>query len=591
MQIVVRREDRMPAATTAPESLLRFGSFELDTRNGELRRNNAPVRLPPQPLKILVALASHAGELQTREEIRRLVWNGETFVDFELGLNYCVNQLRKVLGDDARAPHFIETVPRRGYRFIAPVQMLPRNGAVEVFATPSVAVLPFAILSSDESNAFFGDGLADEIITALTHIHGLRVTARTSSFAFRDKSEDVREIGACLGVSTLLEGSVQHVDGRIRVSVQLVNVSDGFHLWSRHYDRKDTDPFSIQDEISQAVAEALKVRLTPACVRRPTTNLNAYNYWLKALHYRNGEDLQALAKCRACLDHAIALDPFFPEPYITLADSLLGIAQFGIVRPCEAAVEGRRAIHKGLQLDDSSGELYALSGAYRGWIDFDWDGAQRDFSRALELTPASALAHTLYGTHCLVPTGRLTEAEHQLDLALELDPLSPIAHIELVRVLIWQRQFDRAQARMEAAFDLWPEHAFVKWFMGVAFYFQGKLEDALAFWRPAIQKIGPTPSGMGAIGMALGQLGRHGEAREMLAEMEERASYSYVPSLCRAQIHMGLGELDVALELLEHAVDERDSHLLDLPYKPTWDRIRADPRFNRLLSAMHLAAG
>lgn len=578
----------MPAATTNSHSVLRFGPFELDTRNGELRRDHALVRLPPQPLRILVSLASHAGELQTREEIRNLVWKGETFVDFELGLNYCLNQIRKALGDDAHSPHFIETVPRRGYRFIAPVQTLAKDGPGEMPAAPSVAVLPFANLSSNRSNAFFGDGLADEIITALTHVPGLRVTARTSSFAFRDKQEDVREIGARLGVGTLLEGSVQRFDNRIRVSAQLVSVADGFHLWSRHFDCKATDLFLIQDEISRAIADALKVRLTLSRVSRPTSNLKAYNCWLKARHFRYGENLEVLAKCRASLDEAIALDPQFPEPYISLAEYLLGISQLGIVHPCEAAAEGRKAIGKALELDDSSGELYALSGAYRGWIDFDWSGARADFDRALELTPASAQVRTLLAGYCLVPTGRLLEAEQQMELALELDPLSPLTHIELARILIWERQFERARARMQDAFELWPDQPFVQWFMGVAFYFQGELEDAVKFWRPAMQRIGSTPAGTGAIGMALGQLGRHEEARQMLAEMEERSNYSYIPSLCRAQIHVGLGEFDAALGLLERAVEERDPHLLDLPYKPTWDCIRADARFNWLLGRMHL---
>lgn len=579
----------MPSTSTGSGPILRFGVFELDTRRGELRRDNALVKLPPQPLKILVSLASHPGELQTREEIQNLVWKGETFVDFELGLNYCLNQIRKVLGDDARTPHFIETIPRRGYRFIAPVETIGKSPPAALIARPSIAVLPFANLSSDKNNSFFGDGLADEIITALTRVPGLRVTARTSSFAFRDKQEDVREIGAKLGVCTLLEGSVQRSDDRIRVSAQLVSITDGFHLWSQHYDCTVTDTFSIQDEISRAIADALEVRLTPSRILRPTANLQAYNCWLKARHYRYGENLETLAKCRACLDQAIALDPLFPQPYVSLAEFLLGIAQLGVVSPREAIAEGRTAIAKALELDDSSGELYALSGAYRAWMDFDWSGAAIDFDRALELTPASERARTLRASHYLVPTGRLQEAEQQLELALESDPLSPLAHIELVRVLIWQRQFDRARARMEAALDLWPEQAFVKWFMGVAFYFQGRFEEALKLWWPAMQKIGTTPTMTGAIGMAIGQLGRHAEARQILAEMEAGAHRSYMPSLCRAQVHVGLGESDAAIDLLERAVEERDPHLLDLPYKPTWDCLRANPRFTALLRKMLLA--
>ncbi len=299
----------MPPVSSDSGSVLRFGAFELDAANGELRRDHSPVKLPPQPLKILVSLATHPGQLQTSDEMRKLVWESETFVDFELGLNGCLNQIRKALGDDARAPCYIETVPRRGYRFIAPVQMTHVLPVAE--APPSVAMLPFANLSLDRKNAYFGDGLADEVITALTRIPGLRVTARTSSFAFRGKHKDVREIGAKLGVRTLLEGSVQRSSNRVRVSAQLVSVADGFHLWSQHFDRNITDTFSIQDEISCAIANALQVKLSPLPEPRPIANMKAYKCWLTARHYRNGESLEAFQKCRTCLEQAIALDPLF----------------------------------------------------------------------------------------------------------------------------------------------------------------------------------------------------------------------------------------------------------------------------------------
>lgn len=578
----------MPPATRDPGSLLRFGAFELDAGRGELRRNGAPVNLPPQPMKVLVSLVSHPGQLQTRDEIQNLLWKGETFVDFELGLNYCLNQIRKVLGDDARTPHYIQTVPRRGYRFIAPIQPV-RQSPQTTAAAPSVAVLPFANLSAERSNAYFGDGLADEIITALTRVRGLRVTARTSSFAFRGQQRDVRQIGARLGVGTLLEGSVQRSDNRVRISAQLVSVADGFHLWSEHYDCGLTDVFAIQDEISRAIAGALALRLTPSRSLQPTSNLQAYNSWLKARHYQHYENLAALPKCRMCLDQAIALDPLFPQPYVSLADFFLVTAHFGLIPPREALAQGREAIKKAFELDDSLGELHALSGAYRAWMDFDWQAAAGYFDRALELTPAAERAHTLRATHYLVPTGRLREAEKEIEQSLELDPLSPLAYIDLVRVLVWERQFDRAQERMKTAFELWPDYALAKWFMGVALYFQGKLDEALALWCPAMNKIGSTPAMTGAIGMALGQLGHHAEARQVLAQMKAAAHHSYIPSLSLAQVHVGLGEPDTALELLESAVEERDPHLLDLPHKPIWDCLRSDPRFTALLRKMQLA--
>jgi TolB-like protein len=280
---------------------------------------------------VLVLLATRARQLVTREEIKRMIWAGETFVDFELGLNYCLNQIRTALGDHARVPRYIETVPCRGYRFIASVEPAATASEPTLTLPPSVAVLPFANLSADKRNAYFSDGLADEIITALTRLQGLRVTARTSAFAFRAKKKDVREISAKLGVGAVLEGSVQRSARRIRVSAQLVSVTDGFHLWSEHYDCKAEDIFAIQDEISREIARALEVHLAPSRMARPTSNLNAYNCWLKARHYQHYENLAAFAKCRACLDQATALDPLFPHPYVSLADLFLVMAHFGVI--------------------------------------------------------------------------------------------------------------------------------------------------------------------------------------------------------------------------------------------------------------------
>src|SRR5271157_2382928 len=573
--------------SSAAGSVCQFDSYELDRASLELRKAGRKLKLAPQPARVLGLLASRAGELVTRDEIRREIWGEQTFVDFERGLNYCVNSIRAVLGDDAQSPQYIETLPRRGYRFIAPVETVPSPSAGST-VLPSIAVLPFTNLSADQGNVYFSDGLADEIITALTRVQGLRVTSRTSSFVFRDQKSDVREIGAKLGVSTVLEGSVQRYSGRIRVSAQLVSATDGFHLWSEHYDCKVADIFSVQDEISQAIARALAVRLAPARTVRPTSNLEAYNYWLKARHHQHYEDLAALPKCRACLDQAIALDPHFPQPYLGLADLFLGMVNFGLICPRYALAQGRAAISKAIELDDSVAEIYALSGAYRALLDFDWSGASADFDRALDLTPASEQSHRMRAVYYLVPTGRLLEAEQEMEHAVELDPLSPLAYIELVKVLLWERQFDRARARMETAFELWPEYALAKWFVGVTFYFQGRIEEALALWRPALQKIGNSPSLIGPIAMALGQLGHVSEARQMLAEMEAAQDEVYVPALSCAQVHVGLGENDAALQLLDRAVEEREPHILELPFKPIWDGLRKDPRFARLLRKMRL---
>lgn len=454
--------------------------------------------------------------------------------------------------------------------------------------TPSVAVLPFVNLSADKANEYFSDGLADETITELTRIHGLRVTARTSSFAFRDRNLDVRKIGKMLGVGALLEGSVQRTGNRIRVSAQLVGASDGFHLWSECYDRELADVFAIQDEIARAIAAALEVRLADSRTVRPASNGDAYSYWLKGRYYQQYETVESLVKCRACLERAIELDPGFPQPYAALAELFRAAAHFGTVRPREALRQGEAAIHKALDLDPSLGDAHAMSGAYRAWMHFDWEGAGADFDRALELAPGSEPVHRMRATHYLVPTSRLREAEEEMTLAVESDPLSPLACIELGKVLLWERQFDRAQAWMEAAFELRPDYGLARWYRGVALYFQGCVEEAVGYWQASLDKIGPNLPMLCAIGMGLGYLGRHREARAILAEVEAARDARYTTAVGLAQIHLGLGETAAVFEWLEQAIEDRDVHILLLPSKPIWDGLRRDPRFQGLLHTMRL---
>jgi TolB-like protein len=448
-------------------------------------------------------------------------------------------------------------------------------------------VLPFANLSGDRDNEYFSDGLADEIITLLTRIPRLQVTARTSSFAFRGRTGDIREIGRLLGVNALLEGSVQRSAGRIRVSAQLVDAGTGFHLWSDYYDGQAHDVFAVQDQIAHAIARALHVRLD-GTRRKHTPHLEAYNLWLKGRYFQHYETLDAVSRSKACLEQAIEVDPGFPLPYVSLADQLRHSAVAGIVQPRETITRGRAAVRHALELDDSLGEAHALSGAYRAWADFDWSGGAADFDRALELSPAAAAVHTLRAAYLLVPTGRLLEAEEEVEQAVGSDPVSPLTHIELGKVLLWARQFDRAQARLESAYELRPDHPLAEWYRGVGLYFQGDLAAALSVFQSAMGKVGPNPAMTGAIGMALGYLGRHDEARAALDALDSFEARGCAPRVSRAQVYLGLGEFDSVFHWLDRAVADRDPATLDLPCKPIWDPVRADLRFSTLLRRMHL---
>ena len=455
--------------------------------------------------------------------------------------------------------------------------------------TPSVAVLPFSNLTADKENQYFSDGLADEIITALTRIQGLRVTARTSSFAFRGKEQDVRRIGAALGVGMLLEGSIQRCGTRIRMSAQLVDATNGFHIWSERYDRESADVFAIQDEISRAIARALAVRLVPAPTARRTKNLDAYHLWLKGRHNHRYENMEAIRRCASFYQQAIALDPSFPQPYLGLAELYRGLSDFGVVRPKDVGAQGWSAIRKAFELDESLGEAYALSGAYRAWLDFDWSGAERDFSRAAVLQPAAVETHWLRAMMCLVPLNRLEEGVQEMERAIELDPLSPLMHSFFAWLLIFKREFDGALAETENALALDPEYAVAQAFRGSSLYYSDRIEEGVASWQSAAKKMDRASTAIGALGYGLARLGRKAEVEGILAELNAAESRGYVTPISRAWIYIGMGDSDEAFEWLDRAVDEHDPHILHFPCKPAYDPIREDPRFSALLRKMRLA--
>jgi TolB-like protein len=284
--------------------MVHFGVFEVDLRAGELRRQGIKIRLQDQPFQILQILLEHPGEIVTREELRQRIWPADTFVDFEKGLYNAIKRLREALSDSAENPRFVETLPRRGYRFLETV------AGTMAEASASVAVLPFLNLSADPENEFFADGMSEEIISALMQIKNLHVAARTSSFSFKGKHVDLRVIGEQLNVRTVLEGSVRRAGSHVRITAQLVSVSDGYHLWSEKYDREMKDIFQIQDEIARSIAERLKVTLEGdrPLVKAGTNNLEAYQLYVKgrALFFQRGTRLR---RSLECFKRAVELDP------------------------------------------------------------------------------------------------------------------------------------------------------------------------------------------------------------------------------------------------------------------------------------------
>jgi eukaryotic-like serine/threonine-protein kinase len=467
--------------------------------------------------------------------------------------------------------------------------------AAEPPRIPSLAVLPFANLSADKENEYFSDGLAEDIIDALTQVPGLRVMARTSAFAFRGRDADVREIGARLNVEHILEGSVRRSGNRLRVTAQLVKASDGYHLWSQRFDREMTDVFAVQDEISQAIVEKLRVRLTGdrPLVKRYTENLAAYNLCLKARYHLLKMTQEEREVGRRYCEQAIALDPSYALAHVMLAESYFWSAFWGSADPREAFARAKAAALEALRLDDTIADAHSALGTVLGCGEFDWRGAEREFNRAMELNPSSAVVRYdyawCYAMWFLLPLGRVDEALTEMRRALELDPLDPFYNSLLGYLLNTTGQFEAAVSQFQHAVDLDPTFPFSHMLFSIALTTMGRPEEAVTAARKANELSGGNSTTQWVLGSACGRAGRTAEARQILDELTTRRRSVYVAASAFALVHAFLGERDESLSWIARAVDERDP-IIVTSLKTAWaySPLRSDPTFQALLRKMNL---
>jgi TolB-like protein len=372
MGVSVRMND-VPSS----HALICFGRFELDTASRELLKQGVKVRLQEQPFQILLVLLEQPGRVVTREEFQRRIWPSDTFVDFDRGLYNAIKKLRESLDDSAESPRFIETLSRRGYRFIADITK--KDSARGRSVQASIAVLPFINMSADAENEFFADGITEEIINVLSQIEGLRVAARTSSFFFKGKHAEMRQIGEQLNVRTVLEGSVRKVGDHLRITAQLVNVADGYHLWSERYDRELKDIFEIQDEIARSIASRLKLTLEAksheVLVKPGTKNLEAYSLYVKgrALIYRRGAMIPLALQC---LKQAVDLDPGYALAWAGIADVYTLLAFYGFIHPEISRPRWLEAARRAVGADSSLAESHTALAF--GSLMFDLDRSQAE---------------------------------------------------------------------------------------------------------------------------------------------------------------------------------------------------------------------
>lgn len=458
----------------------------------------------------------------------------------------------------------------------------------------SVAVLPFADDSRGRVNEYFTDGLADEIIGALSRVDGLRVVARTSAFAFKGRAVGTREVGEQLGVAHVLEGSVREAGDRLRVSVRLVRARDGVPVWSERFDRRMGDVLAVQDEISRAVARELRDELVGERAppeARPVVDPAAYDLYLQgrfAWFQRSPEGLRrALASFRA----AVVRDPGYPLAYVGIADvyNVLGAFDYGLLPPDSAYPRARAAAERALELDPALGEAHtALANAIFNY-DWNWDAAGHEFRRAVELSPGYAAAHHWYSLY-LVAVGRPQESLASIRRARELDPLSPVTGTAMARHLYYTRRYDRAIAEYRRV--LAADSGFVTAILGlgVALDQIGEHDAAVAEYRRAVRALGGMqPVVVALLGHARGAAGDRSGALEALRELEEMSRARYVPAEYRALVHVGLGENEAALRWLEEAYRNRSGAMVYLNVEPMLDPLRADPRYRELVARVGLA--
>lgn len=570
---------------------VRFGDFQLDLTSGELRKGETPVRLQPQPLRVLILLATRAGQLVPRDAIQKQIWAGETFVDFDQGLNYCIRKVRAALGDDAERPRYIETVPRRGYRFVGDV--LPVSAPAE--QRVMLAVLPFQNLTSDPEQEFFSDGLTEEMIAQLGRLNPRRlgVIARTSAMRYKRTDKSIGAISRELGVSYVLEGSVRRTAHRVRVTAQLIRASDQTHAWADSFERSAGDILRLQSEIARAIAVGIGVQLTPQeQVRlahpRPV-HPRVYEAYLKGRYFWKKRTRDALQKAVRYFNRAIELDPLHAPAYAGLADVHLTQMDFNYLSPREAFALADRVLLEALRLDHTLAESHTSLGHLR-LHQFDWSSAERHFTRAIELNPAYDTAHYYYA-NLLVVLGRIDEAIAEANQVLALDPISPNARQNLLFILYLARRYDQAIDEASEAIELDPAYTELYYFLGRCYERLGQHGQALR----AFHKVDPTAhrkSGtlLAAIGAAHARAGHRRKALEVLRQLEKRSAREYVSAYDFAVLHVALGDPGSALVHLAKAYDDRSSYLPFLNVDPRMDEIRADPRFQAIVERMRFPA-
>lgn len=584
-----------------PQALLiRFGPYELNLDQGELRKNGIPVKLQRQPFKVLTLLAGNAGQVISKDDIRQHLWGNETFVDVEKGVSFCIRQARAALGDTAKTSRFIETLPRRGYRFIAPVERqekAKRNGLAKRQAAGeiAIAVLPFTVISEDPQQDYFADGMTEALITELAHISAIRVISRTSVMQYKAAKKPLPEIARELNVDAVVEGAVLRSGKRVRIAAQLIDSATDRHIWAESYDRELRDILALQSDVARAIAGQIEVKITPEEHQRLATrrlvNPDAFEAYLKGVYFWNKRTEVALRRSIEFYERAIEMDPTYAQAYAGLADSYSTLAFYETVSapPREAFAKAKTAAIKAVQLDNSLAEAHAALGIVKWAYDWDTVGADRHFARSVILNGNYATAHHWYAL-CLGATQRFDESLREITRARTLDPLSLSINTSVALCLYWSRRYDAALEQAQRTLEIEPNYMMAHTVLGLVYEQKGMLEPAIRELRKAVSLSRYSPMTEAALGHAYAASGCRQGAQQLLDQLKELSRRRHVSPIALALLLLGLGDHQQAVVFLHKAFEERSGWLVYVDVDPRLACLRSDPAFRSFRRGLKPAA-
>jgi TolB-like protein/Flp pilus assembly protein TadD len=579
-----------------------FDSFVLDQAERRLLHGRIAVELRPKVFDLLSVLVESAGHLVTKETLMEKVWP-DAYVE-EANLSVNIAMLRRALGQRTGGQHYIETVRKLGYRFMAEVlevdgESAPKTPGRKQHTTSvvaqeskigspqdysSLAVLPFENESGDPDAEYLSDGLTESIINGFSHLEDFRVLGRNTVFRYKATTADPQKIGEALGVRSLLTGRILKLGDQVIIRAAVIDVKDGWQIWGEQYRRKLSDVLVVQEEIAEEISAKLRLKLTAdekrRLTKRYTENSAAYHFYLKGRYHSNKYGHKDLGLAIDYFRRAIKEDPAYALAYAGLSDGYYRLSN--LYSPTtEAMPKAKLAAQRALEIDEKLAEAHAALGSVLMFYDWDWSAARRELSRAIELNPGCAFAHQRLALY-LNFRGSFAEAMHQYQVALNLDPLSPSICLNVALEFFFMGDYERAIQQAEKTLEIDPTYHPTHYLLGWIHKRRGDLSKALdSFERVMI--LDDSSLFLAAIGHVCGLNGDRTKALTILDQLEKRSKHQYVSSYCRALVYIGLGEKDLAFEWLERAFEERSEMIPWLKIGADCDSLRSDPRFYELL--------